>query len=283
MYYAVFFIRRIIYAFMLVLFTESPVIAVACHGATSMFVILYVLIGKPFKKRVTAVLTIIGELLVTALHGIGLGIRDPDQPDKVNQQFGFLIILVLALLMAIGFICILVQVSQDLVAECKQRKAQDQDLQAKEDADQKYKRWKKRRQLVKRETALRDKQKLLDQHEDLVNQYRRQQEEEEERRAREEEERERLEQEAAERAEAEEYGGEGGNNPYGNEYGQEYGNEFSKYGDSSAYGMIKGADAFYGYDNQQVMYAQQSFQGQTKGRAGGPPQPFQFKAEVGND
>jgi hypothetical protein len=46
---------------------------------------------------------------------------------------------------------------------------------------------------VKRENALKDRQKLLDQHEDLVNKYQLQQEEEEERRAREEEERERLE------------------------------------------------------------------------------------------
>jgi hypothetical protein len=81
MYYSIFLMRRVIYAFMLVLFTSKPLIAVIAHSSVCLLMILYVLIAKPFKKKVTAFLTIIGELFVSFIHLIGLGIIDPDQPD----------------------------------------------------------------------------------------------------------------------------------------------------------------------------------------------------------
>jgi hypothetical protein len=55
-------------------------------------------------------------------------------------------------------------------------------VQAKEEEEFRYKKWKKRRQLVKREQAHKERQKLLDQHEGLVEQYQKQLEDEEERR-----------------------------------------------------------------------------------------------------
>jgi cell shape-determining protein MreC len=89
-------------------------------------------------------------------------VTDPDQPDAENQQFGLLIVMMLAVLLIAGLIAILVQVIGDLVAECKSRSNQSREAQAKEDEDTRYKKWKKRRQLVKRENALKEKQKLLD-------------------------------------------------------------------------------------------------------------------------
>ena len=128
-----------------------------------------------------------------ALFIVGLGITDPKQPDALNQEFGFLIVGILAILLVVGFICVAVTIGIDLAAECKKLKNKDDKEHKKLEEEFKYKKWKKRRQLIKREIVQKEKQKLLDQHEDLVNKYRRQLEEEEERRAREEEERERLE------------------------------------------------------------------------------------------
>ena len=125
MYYSMFFLRRIIFAFLIVLFSGNPVMEVATQGATSMFFILYVLIAKPFKRRVTAILTVIGELFVVALYMVGMAITDPNQPDAMNQQFGFLIIMIFCLLMLVGAIGVIVQVSQDVLAECKRRNEKD--------------------------------------------------------------------------------------------------------------------------------------------------------------
>ena len=125
MYYSMFFLRRIIFAFLIVLFSGNPVMEVATQGATSMFFILYVLIAKPFKRRVTAILTVIGELFVVALYMVGMAITDPNQPDAMNQQFGFLIIMIFCLLMLVGAIGVIVQVSQDVLAECRRRNEKD--------------------------------------------------------------------------------------------------------------------------------------------------------------
>ena len=78
MYYSVFLMRRVIYVFFLVLFTEAPMIAVIAHASVSLLIVIYVLVAKPFKKKVTAFLTILGELFVAGLHAVGLGIIDPD-------------------------------------------------------------------------------------------------------------------------------------------------------------------------------------------------------------
>ena len=125
MYYSMFFLRRIIFAFLIVLFSGNPVMEVATQGATSMFFIHYVLIAKPFKRRVTAILTVIGELFVVALYMVGMAITDPNQPDAMNQQFGFLIIMIFCLLMLVGAIGVIVQVSQDVLAECRRRNEKD--------------------------------------------------------------------------------------------------------------------------------------------------------------
>jgi hypothetical protein len=162
MYYSVFLMRRIIYVFMLVLFTASPLVAVVGHATIGCLLILYVLIARPFKKKVTAVMTIFGELFVIALHTIGLGITNPDQPDEQNTQFGFMIVGMLFLFFLVGIVAILYQVISDLVAECRARSQQTKEAREKEDEEFKYKKWKKRRQLVKRENALKERQKLLD-------------------------------------------------------------------------------------------------------------------------
>lgn len=84
MYFAVFLMRRIIYVFMLVLFSDKANVAVASHAVASIFVILYVLIGRPFMRKAVTILTIMGELGIVAFHAIGLGVTDPDQPDAEN-------------------------------------------------------------------------------------------------------------------------------------------------------------------------------------------------------
>jgi hypothetical protein len=78
MYYSVFLMRRVIYVFMLVLFSESPLIAVIAHSSICLLMILYVVIGKPFKMKMTGFLTILGEIFVAIIHMSGLGIMDPD-------------------------------------------------------------------------------------------------------------------------------------------------------------------------------------------------------------
>ena len=84
MFYAVFLMRRIVYVFFIVLFSEKLLIAIATQSASSVLMILYVLIARPFKRKVTAVLTIFGELFLAGFHLIGMGIQDPDQPDAQN-------------------------------------------------------------------------------------------------------------------------------------------------------------------------------------------------------
>lgn len=181
MYYSIFLMRRVIYVFLLVLFSDKPLFAVVGHGGVGGLLILYVLIAKPFKKKVTAVMTIFGEIFIIGLHAIGLGIMNPDQPDEENTKFGFMIVGILFAFFLVSIVAIFYQVISDLVAECKSRSQQTKEAREKEDEEFKYKKWKKRRQLVKRETALKERQKLLDQHEDLVNQYQKQIEDEEER------------------------------------------------------------------------------------------------------
>jgi len=78
MYYAVFLMRLIVYVFLVVLFSEKLLIAVATQSATSVLMILYVQIAQPFKRKYTAVLTISGELFLAGFHLIGMGIQDPD-------------------------------------------------------------------------------------------------------------------------------------------------------------------------------------------------------------
>lgn len=78
MYYSVFLMRRVVYVFMLVLFTGSPLVAVIGHSSVSLLVILYVLVAKPFKRKITAFLTVLGEVFVAGLHAVGLGIINPD-------------------------------------------------------------------------------------------------------------------------------------------------------------------------------------------------------------
>jgi hypothetical protein len=171
MYYSIFLMRRVIYVFMLVLFTEAPMVAVIGHSSMCLLMILYVLIAKPFKKKITAFLTILGELFVAGIHTIGLGIIDPDQPDNENTQFGFFIVGMLFLFLIACLLSIMYQVLSDLITECKARSAKTKEALAKEEEEFKYKKWKKRRQLVKREQQHKERQKLLDQHEDLVEQY----------------------------------------------------------------------------------------------------------------
>jgi hypothetical protein len=119
MYYAVFLMRRIVYVFLIVLFTEKLMLAVATQSASSALMILYVLIARPFKRRVTAMLTILGELFVTGFHVIGLGINDPNQSDEQNKQFGFIVVGMLAIFMIISFVTIFIQVIGDLMAAGK--------------------------------------------------------------------------------------------------------------------------------------------------------------------
>ena len=121
MFYAIFFMRRMVYVFMLVLFTTKITIAIAGHCVASSFMILYILIAKPFKRRVSSFLTIVGELFVMAFHIVGLAVIDPNQPDDENEQFGFLIVLILAVFFVISFISIVAQVIPDLVNECRAR------------------------------------------------------------------------------------------------------------------------------------------------------------------
>ncbi len=151
MFYAVFLMRRIVYVFLVVLFSENLLVAVASQSASSVLMILYVLIARPFKRRVTAVLTIFGELFVAGFHAIGMGIQDPDQPDAENQQFGFVIVGMLAAYMGLALISIIVQVIGDLVAAGKAAKEEQLEKEGKEKEEFQYKKWKKRRQLVKRE------------------------------------------------------------------------------------------------------------------------------------
>jgi membrane protein involved in colicin uptake len=153
-----------------------------------------------------------------------------------------------------GLFMIIFKVIYDLVAECKDRNKKQREAANKENEDTKYKKWKKRRQLVKRENALREKQKLLDQHEDLVNQYRKQQEEELAKKRKEEKERKRKEREAEEAAA--EYDGEEEGAP-DNGYGDE---SKAWQQDQSAY-MMNDATV-YGYNAQmvedQMMYAKRT-------------------------
>jgi hypothetical protein len=128
MFYAVFLMRRIIFVFMLVLFASSPTTGIGAHCGTALLMILYVLIAKPFKRRITAVLTILGELFVIGFHLIGLGILNPDQPDDENTQFGFIVVAMLAVFLLIAFICILVQVISDIVTEWKARSQKSKDI-----------------------------------------------------------------------------------------------------------------------------------------------------------
>jgi hypothetical protein len=84
MYFAVFLMRRIVFAFMLVLFSDKTTVAVGAHGAASLFIMLYILIGKPFTNRTMTWMTLMGEMGIVAFHVIGLGVTDPDQPDEEN-------------------------------------------------------------------------------------------------------------------------------------------------------------------------------------------------------
>ena len=94
------------YVFLVVLFSENLLIAVATQSATSILMILYVLIARPFKRKVTAVLTIFGELFLAGFHVIGMGIQNPDQPDSENTQFGFIIVGMLAAYMGLALVSI---------------------------------------------------------------------------------------------------------------------------------------------------------------------------------
>ena len=78
MYYALFLMRRVVYVFLLVLFADSVTLSIACHATSSAVMILYVLVAKPFKRRITAFLTITGELFVTAFHVVAIGLTDPN-------------------------------------------------------------------------------------------------------------------------------------------------------------------------------------------------------------
>jgi hypothetical protein len=225
MYYSVFLMRRVIYVFMLVLFTGSPLVAVIGHGSVCLLVILYVLVARPFKRKITAFLTVLGELFIAGLHAIGLGIIDPDQPDDENTQFGFFIVGMLALFLMVCLVSIVYQSITDLVVECKARSQKTREALEKEEEEFRYKKWKKRKQLVRREQAHKERQKLLDQHEDLVVQYQKQIEEEEDRKQREEEEKDRL-----------ENGGEPAEDPYGGDLTRGWQNE------NSAYNMNAGND-----------------------------------------
>jgi hypothetical protein len=122
MFYAVFLMRRIIFVFMLVLFTQSPVISIGVHCGASMFMIMFVLVAKPFTTKLPAALTILGELFVMAFHLVGLGIDDPDQPDDQNQQFGFLIVLMISVFIVVSFLSVIIQAGIDIIAECRRRK-----------------------------------------------------------------------------------------------------------------------------------------------------------------
>ncbi len=55
------------------------------------------------------------------------------------------------LYMIAGLVSILYQVISDLATECKARSEKTKEALAKEEDEFKYKKWKKRRQLVKRE------------------------------------------------------------------------------------------------------------------------------------
>ena len=78
MYYAIFLMSRVVYVFLLVLFANNVILSIACHAASSAVMIIYVLIAKPFKRKITAFLTITGELFVTAFHVVALGITNPN-------------------------------------------------------------------------------------------------------------------------------------------------------------------------------------------------------------
>ena len=85
MYYAIFLMRRIIFVFIMILMADKTIYCLAAQCATSVFLILYVLIAKPFKRRITAVLTILGEIALMCFHFVSLAILNPDQPDDENQ------------------------------------------------------------------------------------------------------------------------------------------------------------------------------------------------------
>ena len=110
MYYAVFLMRRVIFIFLMVLFSGTPIVAIGVQSVACIFMILYIVIARPFKRRVSTALTILGELYVIAFHGIALGIMDPDQPDEENQQFGFLIVIMFSIVLVVGFSVTIVQV-----------------------------------------------------------------------------------------------------------------------------------------------------------------------------
>ncbi len=61
------------------------------------------------------------------------------------------------LYMISGLIAIMYQVISDLVVECKASSEKTKAALAKEEDEFKYKKWKKRRQLVKREHALKER------------------------------------------------------------------------------------------------------------------------------
>lgn len=79
-----------------------------------------------------------------------------------------MIVGMLALFLIICLVSIIYQTISDLVVECKARSQKTKEALEKEEEEFRYKKWKKRRQLVRREQAHKERQKLLDQHEDLV-------------------------------------------------------------------------------------------------------------------
>ena len=56
-------------------------------------------------------MTILGEIFIMALYLIGFCITDPNQPAAQNKMFGFIIVMMLAVLLFSGLLCIIIQVA----------------------------------------------------------------------------------------------------------------------------------------------------------------------------
>ncbi|CDW89713.1 fu domain containing protein [Stylonychia lemnae] len=150
MYYPVFLMRRALFSISLVLFANSPFNQIVFMSATSIVMIVYIILIRPQKDKIMIVLTALGEVLLLFLHIFSLVFLDENLTEEVENQYGWFIIIIIGFYILANWVIIVTLTIKQLRQKCKENKLKKSQLKLKQIEDVDFMKWKKRKQVRNR-------------------------------------------------------------------------------------------------------------------------------------
>ena len=118
---------------------------------TCVVMIAYVVVIKPQKERIMVILTAAGEALLLVFHLLSTIFLDENIPEEDSFKYGMIMIILLGLYILVNWVVVGVITFKDLKGKWRLRKEKKVADELKKKEDYEYKKWRKRRQVIRKQ------------------------------------------------------------------------------------------------------------------------------------